>query len=138
MVCCASASIDTPAAMQQKQLAQVGVAACMAETGNHAQGIQIVDGLIAKNNPEQDRILFGRAYNALGRCHMQSGNTKEALMAYLHTHILFYSEPDTHAEALYYLSQLWNDASIKKADRAVSARSLLRERYAGSSWAKKN
>ena len=78
-------------------------------------------------------MLFARAYNALGRCYMKQNKPKDAVLALLHTDVLFYADADAHAEALYYLSKLWSD--INKSDRAVAARSTLRERYAGSIWA---
>lgn len=131
-------SIDTPAAMQQKQMAQAGIALCLAETGEHDRGIQIALDLITKNDPDRDRLLFGRAYNAMGRGHFKAGNVKEAVRDYLHTHLLYASEPEVHAEALYYLSKLWNDPALKRSDRASSMRAILRERYSGSPWAKKS
>jgi tetratricopeptide (TPR) repeat protein len=127
-------SIDTPAATQQKRLAEVGKALCLAETGQVPTAIQMLQKIIQENDAA-DGELFGRAYNALGRCYLKTDKKKDALLAYLHTDILFYANPDAHAEALYYLSSLWNEAN--KADRAIASRNLLTQRYAGSSWAKK-
>jgi tetratricopeptide (TPR) repeat protein len=127
-----SSGLTTPEALEQKMHATVGKAVCLAATGKADEGIQIIEDLIAKNDPA-DATLFGRAYNALGACYMKTGKTKDALLAYLHTDVLFYRDPDTHAEALYHLSKLWGD--IGKSDRAVRARGLLTSQYAGSRWA---
>jgi len=127
-------SVDTAEATQQKLMAQVGKVVCMAETGQHEEGVKILEQIIAKNDP-QDGELFGRTYNALGRCHLKAQRTKDALLAYLHVHVLFYNSADVHAESLYYLSKLWND--VNQSERAVNARNLLMERYAGSVWAKR-
>jgi hypothetical protein len=78
--------------------------------------------------------LFGRAYNALGRSHLLAKRDKDARLAYLHVDLLFYGNPEVHAEALYHLSKLWDGAN--RAERAVTARNLLTTRYAGSPWAK--
>ncbi|MCA9142284.1 MAG: tetratricopeptide repeat protein [Planctomycetaceae bacterium] len=126
--------VDTPAAMQQKLLAQAGKASCLAGTGAPAEGIAIAEEIITKNSPEDNAELFGRTYNALGACYLKAGKPKEALMAYLHVDVLFYANPEVHAEALYNLSKLW--LAMKKQDRADSARNLLTDRYAGSVWAK--
>ena len=53
----------------------------------------------------------------------------------MHVDVLFYSDPEIHAESLYHLSNLW--ASIKKPDRAAASRNLLQQRYSGSIWAKR-
>lgn len=125
---------DTVASKRQKLFARIGKGRCLAETSTPEAGIQMIEQIIADNDPS-DAELFGRAYNAHGDCLLKAGKPKDALMAYLHVDVLFYSNADIHAESLYHLSKLWADA--KKADRAVAARNLLNERYAGSIWSKK-
>ena len=130
-----SSGLNTPEAAEQKMHATVGRAVCLAATGKHEEGITIIEDLIAKNDPN-DAALFGRAYNALGACYEKAGKTQDALMAYLHTDILFFKDNESHAEALYHLSKLW--AAVNKSDRAVEARSTLQSRYPGSRWAAMN
>jgi len=127
-----SSDVTTPEASRQKNLASVGKAVCLAETGKADEAVTLLQDLINKNDP-QDSQLFARAYNALGRCYIKQNKLKDAVLALLHTDVLFYSDADAHAEALYFLSKLWSD--INKSDRAIAARSTLRERYAGSVWA---
>lgn len=127
-------AVDTPAAIQQQLFAKAGKAGCLAGTGSPAEGIQLAEEIISKNSPENNSELFGRTYNALGACYLKSGKPSEALMAYLHVDVLFYANPEVHAEALHHLSKLW--LTLKKQDRADSARNLLTDRYAGSVWAK--
>jgi len=127
-----SSDVATPEALRQKNIATVGKAVCLAETGKAAEGIALLQELINKNDP-QDSLLFGRIYNALGRCYVKENKAKDAALAFLHTDILFYADADAHAESLYYLSKLW--PQINKSDRAIAARNTLRERYAGSIWA---
>ncbi len=128
----ANASITTPEATKQKVFANIGRAVCLAETGKPQEGIKLVEEIIAKEDP-RDMQLFGKAYNALGTCYVASKQPKEALLAYLHTDILFYGASDAHAEALYHLSRLWTE--VNKSDRAVQARNLLKDRYGGTMWA---
>lgn len=124
------------------QLAQVGQAICMAGTGAADQGIAKIEEIIKKEDPK-DTELFGKAYNALGACYLKkyeaetdarqkASYLKQALMAYLRTDILFWQNNDAHAEALYHLSDLWNQ--VNKPDRASQARATLKDRYAGSRW----
>ncbi len=117
-----------------KLLADVGRGRCLAETATPEQGINVIEKVIADND-SVDTELFGRAYNALGDCLQLANKPKDALMAYLHVDVLFYGDAETHAEALYHLSKLWQIA--KNQDRAAVAGNLLKQRYAGSVWAEK-
>jgi len=129
-----SAAADTATALQQKTLAQVGKANCLAETGKPDEGQQLVETVIRDNDP-QNVDLFAQAYNALGMCHLKANRQKDALLAFLHVHLLFKKNAEAHAQSLYYLSQLWSGSG--RSDRAVEARSLLKSRYAGTIWAAK-
>lgn len=128
--------LDSAEATRQKQFAQVGKAACLAELGKPDEGIKLVQQVIRSNQAQSNASLFARAYNALGDCYRKKDQPKEALMAYLHTDLLFYQHPDAHAEALYHLSRLWRE-SAKNTERALQAETMLRSRYAGTVWAKK-
>jgi tetratricopeptide (TPR) repeat protein len=127
-----ASELTTPEASEQKLLATVGKAVCLAETGQADQGVAMLNDIIKDNDPS-DVALFARTYNALGNCYLKMSRPKDAIQAFLHTDILFYADGESHAEALYRLSKLWND--VNRSDRAVQARNTLRERYAGSVWA---
>ncbi|MEE3369942.1 MAG: tetratricopeptide repeat protein [Planctomycetota bacterium] len=133
-----SSAGNTPVALDQKLEAAIGKAVCLAEKGQAEEGLQIVQKVISENDYGQKPAVFARAYNALGRCHLASKKPKEALLAFLHVHLLpklRSADADAHAEALYHLGKLW--AQVNQPDRAVKATSLLKSRYAGSVWASK-
>jgi len=121
--------------LKQNLYAKVGLAVCKANSNDPDAGIKMVQDIIAKNDPK-DMELFGLAYNALGSCYVANDQTEDALLAFLHTDILFYVNPDVHAEALYNIANLWD--KLQKPDRAQKARSLLRARYKGTRWAAMN
>jgi tetratricopeptide (TPR) repeat protein len=123
---------STPEAVRQKNLAQAGKAVCLAETGKVDEAVSLIEDVINKTE-QQDTLVFARLYNALGRCYLKQNKPKDAVMAFLHTDMLFHADADAHAEALYYLSKHWTD--INKSDRAIAARNTLKERYGGSVWA---
>ena len=130
-----AATVNDPMAVQQKLLAQVGQAACLANTGKADQAIKIAEGIIAKNDP-REQSLFGRAYNALGAAYLKAGRAEDALLAYLHTHLMFFQSPEVHAEALFHLIPLWEQQ--REPQRALEARQLLKQRYGGTVWAQRN
>jgi tetratricopeptide (TPR) repeat protein len=127
-----SSDVTTPEALRQKNLAIVCQDVCVSELVKPDDAITQLQDLIRKNDP-QDATLFARAYNALARCYMKQNKPKDAILSLLKTDVLFYTDAESHAEALYHLSKLWND--VNKSDRAIAARTTLRERYAGSVWA---
>ena len=125
---------DTKESRRQKRFAQIGAARCAAETQSADAGIESIEKIIAEND-SSDAELFASAYNALGDCLQKKGQSKDALMAYLHVDILFYADSEKHAESLYHLTNLWSQ--LKNTDRAAAARNLLTERYSGTIWASK-
>lgn len=139
----AAKAFDAVAASQEtsaeanaiKQHAIVGKALCLAESGKADEGIAMLSDIVAKNDPQLDSKLFARAYNALGNCYLKQSKPKDAVMAFLKTDLLFFTDSDAHAEALSKLAKLWDETG--HADRATDARNKLRDRYSGSVWATK-
>jgi tetratricopeptide (TPR) repeat protein len=118
----------------QKQAATIGKAVSLAQTGKSAEATKLLEDVIAKADPEQSE-LHALAYNALGGCYRKAGNSKAALLAYLHVDVLYNNYANAHAEALSNLSQLWKE--VGNADRALESEQVLTERYPSSKWAKK-
>jgi tetratricopeptide (TPR) repeat protein len=127
-------SATDPTAVRQQTLARVGKAACQAEQGQVEEAIAQLQDALLKNDPADDP-LFAQIYLALGSAYRRANQPLDALLAYLHVDLLFYGQREAHAEALYYLTQLW--PQVDQPARAVEARQLLQERYAGSVWAKR-
>jgi len=126
--------VDTPETGPHKQQAVVGRAVCLAETGKPDEAIALIvdpKGVIATNDPK-DSKLMARAYNALGTAYSKANKKKDAILAFLHTDLLYFQDPDAHAEALYNLANLFQETN--KSDRSIEARNTLKQRYAGSVW----
>ncbi|HWB11318.1 MAG TPA: tetratricopeptide repeat protein [Pirellulales bacterium] len=118
----------------QKLSAMLGKASCLAQTGQPEEGVKLAETVIAKL-PAEEVDLHAWAYVVQGNCYRQMPDrTKQALLAFLHVDVLYFSNPQLHAEALWNLASLWQD--LKKSDRASQASSLLKERYPNSTWAK--
>jgi tetratricopeptide (TPR) repeat protein len=118
---------------EQKLAATLGKAVSMAETGGGSEAVGMIEKIIQDANPEQ-KELHARAYNALGSCYEKAGQTKDALLAYLHVDVLYNTVPEAHAEALANLAPLWQ--AVGQEEQARQARQILQERYGNSRWAK--
>ena len=109
-------------------LSKAGKAVALAQSDKAADGLTLVKGLIAELNPT-DVEMSARIYNAQGASYEASGDTEGAILAYLHTHLMFSTQPDAHAEALKKLIELW--PQVGKPERAAAARQELQQRYPG-------
>ncbi len=109
-------------------LSKAGKAVALAQSGKAADGLELVKGLIAELNPT-DVEMSARIYNAQGACYEASSDTEGAILSYLHTHLMFSTQPDAHAEALKKLIELW--PKVGKPERAAAARQELQQRYPG-------
>ena len=121
-------------AVQAKLVARCLRAQALGLSGKTAGGMENANSII-KNENSKNIDLFAHAYNALGTCYAKENKNKEAIRAFLHTDLLFTIEPDSHAQALYNLVELW--AATERPDRAARARQKLTERYRNTFWAAK-
>ncbi|MBS0209758.1 MAG: tetratricopeptide repeat protein [Planctomycetes bacterium] len=112
----------------QRYSATLGKALCLAETGKVDDGIKQIEEVIKLANVE-DAQLMGEAYVTLGKALLKKGNKKEALLAFLHVDVLFFSNASAHAESLKALVALWNE--LGKPERATLAAQTLQSRYSG-------
>lgn len=119
---------QTPQTTRTQTLAKAGKAVTLAQSGKADEGLVMVNTLIAELNPA-DVEMAARIYNAQGASFEASGDTEAAIIAYLHTHLMFSSAPDAHAEALLKLIRLWPE--VGKPERAAEARQELQQRYPG-------
>lgn len=117
----------------QKLSATLGKARCMAAEKKPDEAIKTIDGIIVRADPEQSDLL-AQSYNALGSAYRASNKNKEALMAFLHVDLIYHANPESHAEALFNLVQLWE--ADNKPERASRCRQLLDQRYRNSRWNK--
>lgn len=117
-----------------KLLAKCEKARLSGVSGDAAASISVLNKMIATENSD-NRLLFAHLYNALGAVYEKNSNWKEARTAYLHTDLLFATEAELHAEALFHLSKIW--AQLDETDRAAIARDTLKSRYRNSYWAGK-
>ena len=119
---------QTTQIVRLQTLSKAGKAVALAIQGNGEQANALTDTLIAELNPE-DVEIAARIYNARGASCEALDDIEGAIMAYLHTHLMFSVQPDAHAEALKRLVELW--PRVGKPERAAQARQELQSRYPG-------
>ncbi len=129
-----SATSTSPEMARLKSLAEVGVAVCENASGDSAGALKKLDALIDKYD-STNQELFARIYNAKGACYLSLNKPVQALLNYLKTDLLYFSESEPHAEALYHLKQLF--PKVGENAKAADAGSRLLANYASSSWANK-
>ncbi len=127
-----SSSDNSDFAQQYKRLATCAKAKSLALAGETSGIEEPIRQLVKVENPD-NKELFAAAYNAWGVYHFKAGRWKEAREKFLMTHLLMTSEADAHAEALFYLSQIW--PKLENTDQANKSRELLKSRYRNSFWA---
>lgn len=123
------------ASAEQKRGAELGKARCLAQLGKNADAVALVQGVIKRADPEEKELL-GRAYNVLGGAFRMAGDKdQDALISFLTVDLVYNVSPDSHAEALANLAELWEKG--KNPERAREARKSLQDSYPSSPWAKK-
>jgi len=120
--------VQSASSLRLQALAKAGKAVAMARNEQADQGLAMVDGLISELTPT-DVEMGARIYNAQGASYEAKGDAEGAILAYLHTHLMFSGQSDAHAESLVRLAELWT--KIGNPQRAAEAKQELQERYPG-------
>jgi tetratricopeptide (TPR) repeat protein len=87
---------------------------------------------VIKALPPEDIQGQSAAYNTLGDCFRAANKPKDALMAYLHTDILYSKDKEQHPRALANIAKLWRE--LKRDDRADEVLQKLKQEYPASPW----
>ena len=111
-----------------KTLAQAQLAVATARSGDRDAALKLADGLISGLDT-LDVDLAARVYNARGAVFEALDDNEGAVLAYLHTDLMFASVADAHAVALSRLAELWT--KVGKADRAAKTNQELKRQYPG-------
>jgi len=112
----------------------LGKARALAATGKIDASIQLVNTVLGAAGVDE-RVLLAQAYTTLGDCYRKSNKPKEAVLEFLKVDLLYNTHPDSHAEALSNLVELWTQ--LNQRDRSVKARKMLQSYYPKSRFAAK-
>src|SRR5262249_13710381 len=82
--------------------------------------------------PPEDVAAQSAAYNTLGDCLRAANRPKEALLAYLHTDLLYGKDKQEHPRALFQIEKLFR--LLKQDGRADDYAQRLRQEYPRSQW----
>ncbi|WP_044255430.1 hypothetical protein [Rhodopirellula sp. SWK7] len=121
---------NSPEEKRLQTLAKAAIAVVNAKKGQGDDAIKMVNDLIKNLNPT-DTQTAATIYNAQGESYAALGDDEGALLAYLHTQLMYSMHAAEHAEALKKLAELWT--KVGKPDRAAQARGELQQRYPGLS-----
>lgn len=121
------ASVGTDAKMKPiRNAAVLGKAACLKETKKYNESLKVLENVVASAALGESEVL-AEAYLLRGDNQLALGNTKDALMAYLHVDVLFAKETKFHPHALSQLARLWK--AVGHPTRAAKAQRDLETLY---------
>lgn len=122
---------DDQFSARQKLIAEIRAARCMVRLGEADEAAAAVTALLRRSEVT-DREVLGLAYLVLGDAQRTAGKDQDALLAFLTIDLVHNQLPDLHAEALFNLVELWDQA--KNPERARAARRTLETKYPDSPW----
>jgi TolA-binding protein len=87
---------------------------------------------VIQGNPAEDAAAQAPAYNTLGDCLRAANRPKDALVAYLHTDLLYSKDKEEHPRALHQIAALFRQ--LKQDGRADEFVKRLKDEYPRSPW----
>ena len=85
---------------------KIGEARCFTIQKDFDKAMKGAQAVINDTSPE-DVVNNANAYNTLGLALVAQGKSKDAILAFLHTHLLYNKDPSLHIEALNNIVQQW-------------------------------
>lgn len=124
---------DEPSSLQ-KRVALLGAARCLSREGKADEAVGLIQQTIAACSADDVEVL-APAYAAIGDAMRIAGKDQDAIIAYLTVDLVHNKMPDSRAEALFNLAELWD--KNRYPQRAETAREQLVQAYPDSLWARK-
>ena len=123
----AASRADTP----RGRAARLTRAEALAAEAKYPEAEKAAREIVQAAGPE-DAAARAPAYNTLGDILRAAGKPKDALLAYLHTDLLYAHDKEEHARALAHIARLWRE--LKRDDRADETLVRLKQEYPTSHW----
>jgi tetratricopeptide (TPR) repeat protein len=129
-------NVDSPVVREQKRIAKIAKADALVLSNKPADAEKLVREAIDELSLEDRVNYLARARNTLGDALAAQKREKEAVLdGYMWVHVLYNTDPNEHARAVYNLARLFD--KIGYPDRAQQMAELLRTEFGRSQWAKK-
>lgn len=125
----AAVKVQSTEGLRLKNLAKAASAVAMSRSGKGAEGLKLASELIGELN-QTDIEMSAKVYNAQGASYEANDDLEGAILAYLHTHLMYSGQTDAHIVALKRLVELW--PKVGHPERAAAARQELQQRYPGA------
>ncbi len=116
---------------ERQRYAMLAKAESLAATRKYKDAETLVRQVIQANPPE-DAASQAPAYNTLGDCLRAANRPKDALIAYLHTDMLYNKDKEEHPRALHGISSVFRQ--LKQDARADEFAQRLKLEYPRSAW----
>jgi tetratricopeptide (TPR) repeat protein len=116
---------------ERQRSAMLAKAESLAAVRKYKQAEALVRQVIQANAPE-DAASLAPAYNTLGDCLRAANRPKDALIAYLHTDMLYSKDKEEHPRALHGIASAFRQ--LKQDARADEFAQRLKQEYPRSSW----
>jgi tetratricopeptide (TPR) repeat protein len=122
---------SSPKGSERQRAAMLAKAESLAATRKYKEAESLVRQVI-QENPAEDADSQAPAYNTLGDCLRAANRPKDALIAYLHTDLLYNKDKEEHPRALHGIAMAFRQ--LKQDARADEYAQRLRQEYPRSAW----
>lgn len=122
---------SSPKGSERQRAARLAKAESLASLKKYKEAETLVREVI-QENPAEDADSQAPAYNTLGDCLRAANRPKDALIAYLHTDMLYSKDKEEHPRALHGIAAVFRQ--LKQDAHAEEYAQRLKQEYPRSVW----